>query len=80
MQAVPFEPVPQTAAVILKQQSYILLITAFARSVLSEGATEFSLSILINWLAEQSADNLQDMLDNVVQDDDPAIADCFLKK
>ncbi len=71
---------PQTTTVILKQNSFLLLITAFARSVLSDGTTEFSLSILINWLAETNRDDLQDMLENVVEYDDPAIVECFMER
>ena len=79
-QAVPFEPVAQAAAVILRQKSLVLLINAFARSVLSDGAQRFQLAILFDWITTTTSDQMLEMLENVVQDDDPAIVECFQKR
>ena len=79
-QAVPFEPVAHAAAVILRQQSLVLLINAFSRSVLSDGAQKFELAVLIDWITTTTLDDMLEMMENVVQDDDPAIVECFKKR
>ncbi len=81
----PYEHKAPSASTKLRQNALMLIINAFARSLLQEGTSRFMLSTLINWLVSTDQDEMHSMIvninaeDNSETDPDVLIRYCFVR-